>query len=214
MKIQILGPEARNKNIIEALSTQHELFFTENDVTLNDLKNKGVEFVLSNGYAPILKSPIIEAYTRKIVNIHPAYLPQGRGIFPNFWCFFEGFPIGATIHYIDEGIDTGEIIFREEVNFDKTETLRTTIVQLMRLAEHLFLKNAENILSGHVTAVEQEQRDNNRFYHTRELSEYFIELLPNGWDTTIDHVEKTGRDFLLSADCINQVIKEIEHQHD
>ena len=61
MKIQILGPEARNKNIIEVLSTKHELFFTENNITLNDLKNKGVEFVLSNGYAPILKSPIIEA---------------------------------------------------------------------------------------------------------------------------------------------------------
>ena len=61
MKIQILGPEARNKNIIEVLSTKHELFFTENDVSSNDLKNKGVEFVLSNGYAPILKSPIIEA---------------------------------------------------------------------------------------------------------------------------------------------------------
>ena len=214
MKIQILGPIVRNKNILEVLRKKHEVSITEYDVTLVELESKGVEFIISNGYAPILKSPIIDSYRYKIVNIHPSYLPYGRGIYPNFWCFFEGFPIGATIHYIDEGIDTGPIIVREKMDCSRSETLRTTNDKLVKLAEHLFVTNADKILSDNMSAIEQVQRDNDRYYHSRYLSEYFIEMLPNKWHTKIDHVQKMGRDFLLSADCINQMTHEIESQHE
>jgi folate-dependent phosphoribosylglycinamide formyltransferase PurN len=211
MNLLILGPENRNKNIIESLKGKHKIFVTENEITLEYLKNNNIEFMISNGYAPIIKPPITTDYKNKIVNIHPAYLPHGRGIYPNFWSFFEGFPKGATVHCIDEGIDTGAILFRKEIQFEKTDTLRTTIDMLMQLAENLFLENAEDIFSGNVKILEQEDLVNPSIYHNRLMSEYFIELLPNGWDTKIGFVEKMGRDFLLSTNLINSYLEDIEN---
>ena len=78
----------------------------------------GIDFIVSNGFGPIIKEPILTNFKEKIVNIHPAYLPHGRGIYPNFWSFFEGYPKGVTIHYIDAGIDTGNILLRKVVVFE------------------------------------------------------------------------------------------------
>jgi methionyl-tRNA formyltransferase len=136
-------------------------------------------------------------------------LPQGRGIYPSFWSFFEGYPKGATIHYIDERIDTGAILFREEIDYDKTETLRATNENLIQLAEKLFIENAEDIFAGNVTPLEQKELCNPSFYHNRLMGEYFIELLPNGWDTSVDFVEKMGSDFFLSANLIDSYLRDI-----
>jgi len=211
MNLLILGPEQRNKNIIGSLKKEHQVYRTEDEITLDYLTNNGIEFIISNGYAPILKHSITKKFKNKIVNIHPVYLPQGRGIYANFWSFFEGFPKGATIHYIDDDIDTGPIIFREEVYFEKTETIRTTLEALMELAEKLFLENYNDIFSGNTNIMEQESLSNNSIYHNRLMGEYFIELLPNGWDSSIELVEEMGRDFFLSVDFINGYLKDIEN---
>ena len=147
------------------------------------------------------------------MNIHPAYLPHGRGIYPNFWSFFEGFPKGATVHYIDKGIDTGAILFREEIQFSKTDTLRTSIEKLMQLAESLFLENAEEIFSGKVKTLALETSTNPSIYHNRLMSEYFIELLPKGWDTNIRFVEDMGRDYFMSTNLIESYLENVENDN-
>lgn len=207
MNLQILGPESRNKNLIYSLEKKHEIFVTQEEINLNLLAENSIDFIISNGYGFIVKPKIISVYKKKIVNIHPAFLPQGRGIYPNFWSFFEGYPKGVTIHYIDEEIDTGAILYRKEVDFDRSETLRSTHAKLIQLAEELFIENVEDILSGDVVGIDQKELHNSSFYHNRLMSEYFIELLPNGWDTSIDFVEKMGIDFLLSSDSVSNYIK-------
>ena len=47
--------------------------------------------------------------------MHISYLPYNRGFYLNFWSFIDNTKKGVTIHYIDEGIDTGDIIFQKEV---------------------------------------------------------------------------------------------------
>ena len=211
MNLLILGPEKRNKNIIDSLEEDHQVYVTKDEITLDYLSDNGIEFMISNGYAPIIKPSITTEFKNKIVNIHPAYLPQGRGIYPNFWSFLEGFPKGATVHYIDDGIDTGAILFREEVSFKKTDTLRTTLEILMKLAEKLFLDNAEDILVGNVNKLEQESLSKSSIYHNRLMSEYFIDLLPSSWDTSVGFVEEMGRDFFLSADFTNSYLEDIKN---
>ena len=51
-----------------------------------------------------------------IVNLHKAYLPYNKGAHPNFWSFAENTPSGITIHVIDSGIDTGNIIYRKFID--------------------------------------------------------------------------------------------------
>ena len=135
-------------------------------------------------------------------------LPQNKK--KNTETIFEGFPKGATVHYIDEGIDTGAILFREEIQFSKTDTLRTSAEKLMQLAESLFLENAEEIFSSNVKTLGLEDLTNPSIYHNRLMSEYFIELLPNGWDTNIGFVEDMGRDFFMSTNLIKSYLENVE----
>ena len=94
------------------------------------------------------------------------------------------------------------------LSFDDSETLRTTLFKLMKIAEDLLINNIDDILNGTATFVSQEEYPNSSFYHNRLMSEYFIDILPNGWDTTIDFVKEMGKDFLLTSHYIERYIEE------
>lgn len=82
----------------------------------------------------ILKKPIIDIPPLGCVNLHPAYLPINRGWQPNEWPILDGSPAGVCIHYIDEGIDTGDIIVREKMvitSVDTGESIHRRLVDAM-----------------------------------------------------------------------------------
>ena len=68
------------------------------------------DFILSFGFRKIISENIIKKLKKPIFNIHLSYLPFNRGAHPNFWSFIDNTPAGVSIHKIDKGIDTGEII--------------------------------------------------------------------------------------------------------
>jgi len=110
---------------------------------------KQSDFVLSFGFRKIISKNIIKKLEKPIFNIHLSYLPFNRGAHPNFWSFIENTPSGVSIHKIDEGIDTGSIIFKKKINFniklDKFSTFKKTYNHLFLEAEQLFKKNFNKI---------------------------------------------------------------------
>jgi methionyl-tRNA formyltransferase len=56
------------------------------------------------------------------VNLHPGYLPFNRGAYPNVWSIVERTPAGATLHHVDDGIDTGDIVAQEKIEVLPTDT--------------------------------------------------------------------------------------------
>lgn len=70
----------------------------------------------------ILKPDVIDIPPGGCINMHPGYLPYNRGMNPNVWPIVERTPAGVTIHYLDPGIDTGDIIARREVPVLPTDT--------------------------------------------------------------------------------------------
>jgi methionyl-tRNA formyltransferase len=117
----------------------------------NIIKNQyiGVEEAMIPHYRKIISENFIKKIKRPIFNIHLSYLPFNRGAHPNFWSFIENTPAGVSIHKIDKGIDTGNIIFRKKVNFDinldKFSTFKKTYNYLFLEAEQLFKKNFDKI---------------------------------------------------------------------
>src|SRR3989338_5004694 len=86
-----------------------EVLYTSSPISLDYVKEICPDFIISYGYSYIIKKDIINQYKDKIINMHISFLPYNRGADPNFWSFIEDTPKGVTIHYIDEGIDTGDI---------------------------------------------------------------------------------------------------------
>jgi phosphoribosylglycinamide formyltransferase-1 len=95
------------------------------------LRDAGVELVILAGFMRVLKAPMLEAFPRRILNIHPSLLPKYPGLEAWKQALAAGEKItGCTVHYVDERIDHGDIIAQREVPIlpnDTPETLHTRI---------------------------------------------------------------------------------------
>ena len=103
---------------------------------VEDLRASGAELIVLAGYMRLVKSPLLEAFPRKIVNIHPSLLPAFPGLEAWKQALAAGVEkTGCTVHFVDAGMDTGEIIAQSEVPVlpgDTPETLHARIQE----AEH------------------------------------------------------------------------------
>lgn len=83
------------------------------------LKEFKVEYIVLAGYMRIITPTLLDKYFNKIINIHPAYLPEFPGKDGIGDVYKAGVnKTGVTIHYVDSGVDTGEIIYQERLKID------------------------------------------------------------------------------------------------
>jgi phosphoribosylglycinamide formyltransferase-1 len=96
-------------------------------------KDNGVELVILAGFMRILTPVFLKAFPHKIMNIHPALLPSFPGIHGQKQALEYGVKIsGCTVHFVDEGVDTGPIIIQSAVQVfddDTEETLASRILK-------------------------------------------------------------------------------------
>lgn len=85
-------------------------------VLVRRLRAAGVDLVVLAGFMRIIKTPLLEAFPRRIINIHPSLLPKfpGREAWSQAIAAGEE-KTGCTVHYVDAGVDTGEVIAQREV---------------------------------------------------------------------------------------------------
>ncbi|MEY2531866.1 MAG: phosphoribosylglycinamide formyltransferase 1 [Verrucomicrobiota bacterium] len=95
------------------------------------LRDAGVELVILAGFMRVLKEPMLRAFPRRILNIHPSLLPKFPGLEAWKQALAAGEKVtGCTVHYVDEQIDHGAIIAQREVSIlpdDTAETLHARI---------------------------------------------------------------------------------------
>ena len=87
------------------------------------------------------------------MNLHLSYLPYNRGSHPIYWSIVEKTPLGVTIHEIDEGIDTGKIIFQKKIKFkiNKNTNFKDIYNFMFDELENLFIKNFKKIYLNEYT---------------------------------------------------------------
>ncbi len=145
---------------------------------LTDEMLEDKDFIISFGYRYIIPLEIVERFKGKAINLHISYLPYNRGADPNLWSFLEDTPKGVTIHWLEKGIDTGDIIEQRHIVYNvETDTLRTTYARLMKTMEGMFKDVWQDIREGTAKSVPQ------MTYHGSK-DKITIEL-PQGFDTPI-----------------------------
>lgn len=108
-----------------------------------------VEYVLLAGYMRILSRDFIQAFEHRIINMHPSLLPAFKGRNGIEDAFNYGVKVtGVTIHYVDAGIDTGEIIAQEPVMIDNNDTLGMLEKKVHRLEYALYPKALKKMIEG------------------------------------------------------------------
>ena len=100
------------------------------------LRDAGVDLVVLAGFMRVLKEPMLKAFARRIINIHPSLLPKFPGLESWKQALAAGESVtGCTVHYVDDKIDHGDIIAQRQVPVlpnDSAETLHARI----QIAEH------------------------------------------------------------------------------
>ncbi len=146
------------------------------------VQHHGFDFIVSYGYQHIIGADVLEHLNGRAVNLHISFLPWNRGSHPNVWSFIEDTPKGVSIHYIDAGIDTGDIIAQREVAFTGTETLATSYECLRDEVEALFREVWPAIREGTATRYKQKIAGS---YHRKKDLDRVAHLLTEGWDTPV-----------------------------
>lgn len=93
------------------------------------------------------------------VNLHPSYLPYGRGRDPVVWAIRDGVPAGATMHKITEGIDAGDIWVQVKVPYVFPETGGDLYKKVEKACIGLFCENWTKLRKNELTAVPQGKPD-------------------------------------------------------
>lgn len=100
---------------------------------INVMENKDIELICLAGFMRILTPPFVKRYKEKIMNIHPSLLPSFPGLDAQKKALEYGVKIsGATVHFVDEGLDSGLIILQSAVpvlDTDTPESLSERILQ-------------------------------------------------------------------------------------
>ena len=116
----------------------------DTDGLLEALAEENTDLVVLAGYMKVLAPPVIDAYRGRIINIHPSLIPKycGKGFYGKrvHQAVLDGGETvsGATVHFVDEGVDTGEIILQREVPVEPGDTAETLAARVLK-TEHVIL---------------------------------------------------------------------------
>ncbi|MCL2073272.1 MAG: phosphoribosylglycinamide formyltransferase [Marinilabiliaceae bacterium] len=120
--------------------------FYENDSVLNFLLAENPNLIILSGFLILMPPKIIDAFPKRIVNIHPALLPKygGKGMYGNkvheAVIYNKEKETGITIHYVNDKYDEGEIIFQQKCIVDENETLLSLSEKIHALEYEFFPK--------------------------------------------------------------------------
>ncbi|MBN2499550.1 MAG: hypothetical protein JXB38_02220 [Anaerolineales bacterium] len=100
------------------------------------------------GGTRIIKDYILSIPPRGTINAHPGLLPWLRGSASVGWALYKDLPVGATVHFIDPGIDTGDIILREELPVHRGDSYETLNYSVTCLAAELMARTVALFAAG------------------------------------------------------------------
>jgi methionyl-tRNA formyltransferase len=117
------------------------------------------------GGSRIIRKNIIKIPKIGILNAHPGLLPKYRGVDVIPWAIYQGDPIGVTIHFIDEGVDTGRIVAQKIINVTEGDTLDSLMKKANEIAGELMSEVILQLIEkGHIQVIPQSKDEGKQYY--------------------------------------------------
>lgn len=129
------------------LSKIKAVYETDEDKIIELLKENNIDLIVLAGYLKIITPKFVDEFRNKIINIHPSLIPSfcGKGYYGekvHQGVIDYGAKVtGATVHFVDEGADTGAIIMQEAVNVEQDDDTKSLAKRVLEV-EHRILKES------------------------------------------------------------------------
>ena len=134
------------------------------EIWLNKINEIKPDLIICIRYAEILKNSLLTIPNGGVINFHPSLLPKYKGMAPIFQALLHNEnEIGFSLHYIDEGIDTGEIIKRQKIKTEKNESVSHIAIRAHIAAGYELLSVINNLKKGD-KKTEQIIQDNGNYF--------------------------------------------------
>ncbi len=125
-----------------------------NQALLETIDSYNVDLIVLAGFLVKIPEALVKKYNKRIINIHPSLIPSFCGV--GFYglkvheaALEKGVKVtGATVHFVDEGMDTGEIILQKAVYIEKDDTPEVLQRRVMEQAEWVILPQAINMIAN------------------------------------------------------------------
>jgi phosphoribosylglycinamide formyltransferase-1 len=149
-------PRARALRRAEAAQIAHQAFPVEQhpDRTARDqamagwLRDQGAELAVLAGYMQLLAASFLTAFPAGVINVHPALLPAFPGLDAVGQAIAYGVKVfGVTVHFVDEGVDTGPVILQRAVEMPEARSA-DEILERLHPIEHELLPEAVRLIAA------------------------------------------------------------------
>lgn len=171
----VVHPPGRQKftqEIVDSVNVDPPHVFTGSELhqpqVLDAIVTLRPDIGVSVMFGYLLRPRLLDLFPRGCVNLHPALLPYNRGAYPNVWSIVERTPAGVTLHYIDAGVDTGDIIVQRGVPVEPVDTGATLYRKLEQGALDLFQEAWPQVGTG--TAPRHPQMGEGTYHRTRDVA--------------------------------------------
>lgn len=153
------------KKLLENLFNQSKIIFNR-DFVKNSFEDIGYIFLLWWPY--IIEKEIITIPKFGVINTHPSLLPYNRGKHYNFWNLVEDVPFGVSLHFVDEKIDSGDIVFQSKILKSWEDTGKSLYYKAQEEMINLFKKKYNKIIENRYIKLKQ-NLDEGSFHYSKEL---------------------------------------------
>lgn len=117
------------------------------DALVTVLEVNDIDYVLLAGFMRILSPHIVERFKDRIINIHPSLLPKYPGVAAIKQAFEAGEKeSGVTVHYVDQGLDSGKIILQEKLEIKEEDNLESLTDKVHKLEHKLYPQAVKLVL--------------------------------------------------------------------
>lgn len=124
-----------------------------------------VDYLLSVHFPFKFPRAVLEAPAIGILNLHPAWLPYNRGWHTPTWAIYEKTPYGATLHWVDEGLDSGDIALRRPIEVQPDDTAHTLYQRVLELEETLLREALPLMIEKRLPRIPQERHGTSHAKH-------------------------------------------------
>ncbi len=159
-------PKGRGKKLtpppvkVKAQEFGIEVFQPKNinyEESIAKLKQISPDIIVVVAYGQILKEEILNLPKHGCINVHASLLPTYRGAAPINWVIINGEKkTGITTMYMEKGLDTGDMLLKEEISISEDETAGELHDKLMKIGANLLIKTLKGIENGTVTRIPQD----------------------------------------------------------
>ena len=154
--------ERAKKHNIPAVVIEHSDFSEREDFDqkmIEVLRSHSVELVVMAGFMRVLSSMFLEAFSMKVINIHPAILPSFPGLHSQERAFEYGVKFsGCSVHFADEGVDTGPIIIQAVVPVYDSDTDETLSARILKEEHRIYSQAIQFYAEGKLEVVGRKVR--------------------------------------------------------